>query len=70
MCIRDSLSKVQEALEDPQGQDATSRWDLWREAIHSSAMSALDGTDRLSHSWFNASLPIIEPLIEPNNKPT
>ena len=38
--------------------------------IHSSAMSALDGMDRLSHSWFNASLPIIEPLIEPNNKPT
>lgn len=35
-----------------------------REAIHSSAMSALGGMDRPSHSWFNASLPIMEPLIE------
>ena len=32
--------------------------------IHSSAMSALDGMDRPSHSWFNTSLPIMEPLIE------
>ena len=39
-------------------------WDLLREAIHSSAMSALGGMDRPSHSWFDASLPIMEPLIE------
>ena len=61
---RKFLSKVQEAFEDPQGQDATSRWDLLREAIHSSAMSALGGMDRPSHSRFNASLPIMEPIIE------
>ena len=27
-------------------------------------MSALGGMNRPSHSWFNASLPIMEPLIE------
>ena len=48
----------------PLGSGCHLQVDLLREAIHSSAMSALGGMDRPSHSWFNASLPIMEPLIE------
>ena len=61
---RGSAPAVQFRSCHPQGQDATSRWGLLREAIHSSAMSTLGGMDRPSHSWFKASLPIMEPLIE------
>ena len=59
-----SSARYRKPSRPPRVKDAISRWDLLREAIHSSAMSALGGMDRPSHSWFNPSLTIMEPLIE------
>ena len=58
------LSKVEKVFLNPQGQDATSRWNFMREAIHSSGMAAFGRMERPSHDWFNANLSIMEPLIE------
>ena len=55
-------------FKDPQGQDA--RWNCMREAIYSSAMSAFDRIERPSHDWLNANLPIVEPWLRPNDKPS
>lgn len=52
---RKFLSEVEKTLEDPQGQDATSRWNFMWEAIYSLAMFACHVTSRMScHDWFNA----------------
>ena len=51
---RKFLSEVEKALEDPQGQDATSRWNFMWEAIHSLAMLEFGKIKRPRHDWFNA----------------
>ena len=59
------LAALEQALQDPQGQDATSRWNfIRREAVYKASMLGFGKKERPSQDWFNAFITDMDPVIE------
>ena len=63
-CKEDFLSSLEHALQEPTGEDATSRWNSIKDTIYNTAMLAFGKKARPSQDWFNMYIADMEPVIE------